>query len=87
MFFDSEASNFRPPGRSRDANDNSDVFQWYELSGNTDLVSRDYRNVFISAASQNPSTGLHGIFLVSGAAFLLASLVVGLAVREPRPPE
>jgi hypothetical protein len=63
VFFDSEASNFRPPGRARDANGNSDVFQWYELSGNTDLISRDYRNVFISAASQNPSTGLHGNYV------------------------
>jgi DHA1 family multidrug resistance protein-like MFS transporter len=39
----------------------------------------------ISGGLLAASAGLHGTFLVSGAAFLLASLLVGLAVREPHP--
>lgn len=41
----------------------------------------------ISGGLLAATSGLHGTFIVSGAAFLLASLVVGLAVREHRSTE
>jgi len=57
---DSEATNFRPPGHGDDENGATDVFKWYQLTGNTALESRDFENRFIGSASQHPTTGLHG---------------------------
>lgn len=63
VFFDSDATNFRPPGHARDQNGNPDVFKWYQLTGNTALESRDFHNVFIHQSSQNPAVGLHGNYV------------------------
>ena len=57
------ATNFRPPGRANDENGQRDIVKWYELSGNSDIESRDHKNVFIQSPSQNPHVGLHGNYV------------------------